>query len=224
MRVLERGIGRGTLASTGSLQQPQSQCRGTVPGDVPQQGKGWWGRPGQLSCLKQNFTVFRHCCHQEQARGKVTHNIGQWRQQRIQLFPTSSSFICRWAHLRIQASHLQVSLCQQILWSPEARSVFARYRACLSLEIKVWGMWSASTCTRCIQGCSYSPVLEGSHCGFSSHTDEHWISAQVDTLRWVPEWNRDPQEHPNIPTVQQKRWRSAKMDLITKFIPQNPCE
>jgi len=54
------------------------------------QGKGYRGGAGQPSCLKENFTVFRHYYHQEQAKGKVSQNIGQHRQHGVQLSLTAS--------------------------------------------------------------------------------------------------------------------------------------
>lgn len=62
----------------------------------------------------------------------------------------------------------------------------------------------------------YRPQHDGFRCGFTVHVEWHWITAQVEALSWGPEWDRDPQNHPNISTVEQKRWGSAKLSLNTR--------
>lgn len=185
MHIPNESAGKGhrerNLASTGNLQQPQSRCRGAMPGDVVHQGKGCWGRPGQQSCWKQNFTMFRHCClKQEQARGKVSHNSRQWRQQRIQLSPTTFIQL----HLQEVAggsaledigktpSGHPLSTDNVVCWG-QLCVCQARHRACLSLKIKVWGLWSASTCTRKM----YS--------GLFISTSSWWLSLWLYFTYWI---------------------------------------
>lgn len=169
MRVLERGIGRGTQASTGNLQQPQPQCREAVPGDVMQQGEGCWGGSGHMSCLKQNFTVFRHCCHQEQQGGRWHTTWGSGGNRGSSSFrqPAASS-----AEVAGGSALEDVGKAPsgQPLWSAEASCVFARHTTEPAHPWKSkFGACEmpAHAQERCIQGCSYPPVLDG----FSSHIE-----------------------------------------------------
>lgn len=146
MRVLKRGMGRGTAGSADNPEQLQPSCRGAVPGDVVLQVVGYHGGVGELSCflllsgklktvlakvrrsLKHNLMISRHWCHQEQARGNVSQNI---RQNQVQLYLLASFLqvqkMAEGMLVRTQPRKLPCILCQQPTQSSGACCGFPRH-------------------------------------------------------------------------------------------------